>query len=251
MKYRCKCGVDIEVTNFDPSEEPTIILTHANRCNTIMDKVDDITKSPYEEYRDKAAATGLRDVTMNEYNRHILPYPGESLYSGRMRIRNARKITKRNIKLKDKRIKRGKCVMTGEKLTEAEIAAGHTISLKTREKRTEYQREYHRKLKEEVIAAYSNGDNRCMCQDPSCPAHSGKDRCEEDDITELTLDHINNNGKEHREKLYNAGEMTTSTEFYQYLRRNGFPNEAPYQLQVLCKTCNQCKPQGPRDKVSI
>jgi hypothetical protein len=60
--------------------------------------------------------------------------------------------------------------------------------------------------------------------------------CGEKDLVVLTLDHVNNDGAQHRAAINKKG-----TGFYLYLRRNGFPNEPP--LQVLCLNCQYRKNQ--------
>lgn len=55
----------------------------------------------------------------------------------------------------------------------------------------------------------------------------------------LTLDHVNANGAEHRELL------GTGINFYAWLVQNGFPDECgpggEYELQTLCSVCNSSK----------
>lgn len=58
--------------------------------------------------------------------------------------------------------------------------------------------------------------------------------CGETDPVVLTLDHVNDDGAEHRRQLGMAG-----TGFYFHLIRNGFPNDPP--LQVLCMKCQYRK----------
>jgi hypothetical protein len=73
----------------------------------------------------------------------------------------------------------------------------------------------HAKLKEQVFNAY--GD-KCAC-------------CGESEPFFLSIDHIDNNGSEMR----NSGEHGRGgTTFYQYLRKNNFPDG----FQVLCMNCN-------------
>lgn len=64
--------------------------------------------------------------------------------------------------------------------------------------------------------------------------HYGKkcNQCNEDSIEKLTIDHINNDGAEHRRKT-NCG---TGQMIYRWIIKNNYPNI----FQVLCFNCN-CK----------
>lgn len=73
-------------------------------------------------------------------------------------------------------------------------------------------------LKHEVIVAYGG---KCAC-------------CGEDNELLLTIDHINNDGKQHREELGTRPE-TESRTLYRWLRRNHFPKD---NFQCLCYNCN-------------
>lgn len=66
-----------------------------------------------------------------------------------------------------------------------------------------------------VINHYSNGTNKCIC-------------CNEKCLVFLTIDHINNDGKESRKKNGNG------THYYHYLIKNNYPDG----YQVLCFNCN-------------
>lgn len=57
---------------------------------------------------------------------------------------------------------------------------------------------------------------------------------------DLTIDHIDGNGKEHREEVTGG-----SSSFYAWLVRNGFP--AGYQ--TLCATCNLSKGRGEHCRI--
>ena len=65
--------------------------------------------------------------------------------------------------------------------------------------------------------------------------------CGETDIEVLTLDHVNDDGAEHRRKTGTRGHN-----FYHMLRKNGFPNDPP--LQVLCLNCQIKKRQRKYDE---
>ena len=85
----------------------------------------------------------------------------------------------------------------------------------------EYNRKSTLKLKRQVMDAYGG---RCAC-------------CGETELIFLTIDHINNDGAEHRRQI--AAEKGTTwlqggRETYRWLRDNGFPEG----FQVLCANCN-------------
>jgi len=71
-----------------------------------------------------------------------------------------------------------------------------------------------RNIRLEVIYYYSNGEMKC-------------NDCGVDYIEFLEIDHINNNGREHKRN-------ENITNMYQYLKRNNYPNG----YQVLCSNCN-------------
>lgn len=73
-----------------------------------------------------------------------------------------------------------------------------------------------RALKEEVRAAYGG---RCIC-------------CGETDSRFLTMDHVNNNGAEHRRQM--RGGRGCGSHLYSWLKRKGFPKG----FRVLCWNCN-------------
>ena len=83
-----------------------------------------------------------------------------------------------------------------------------------RESVKEKKRKYKQKLKKEVMDAYGG---KCNC-------------CEETTLVFLTIDHIHNDGHEHRRKLGVGG----GTAFYCWLRKNNYPKG----FQVLCFNCN-------------
>jgi hypothetical protein len=77
-------------------------------------------------------------------------------------------------------------------------------------KRRQYERE-----RAEVIAAYGGA---CVV----CGKTEG-----------LDLDHVNNDGKQHR------AEVGAGWSFYRWLKQNDFPNDPP--LQLLCERCHVAK----------
>ncbi len=72
-------------------------------------------------------------------------------------------------------------------------------------------------LKLEVLGKYSNDTFRCT-------------NCNEDRLDCLTIDHINNDGQEHRKAI-------GSVNMYRWLRKNNYPNG----FQVLCMNCQWVK----------
>ncbi len=73
------------------------------------------------------------------------------------------------------------------------------------------------KIKDEVFAAY--GGYKCAC-------------CGETHKEFLQIDHVNNDGAEHRRKIGGSGRL------YGWLKKHGFPQEG---FQVLCLNCNWAK----------
>ena len=85
----------------------------------------------------------------------------------------------------------------------------------------EYMRTHHTPIKVEVLSFYGNG--KCACV-----------RCGFSDIRALSIDHINNDGGNHRRQLGKAG-----TSFYKWLKDNNFPDG----FQTLCMNCQFIKTQ--------
>lgn len=94
---------------------------------------------------------------------------------------------------------------------------------KKRDSQKNYQREYRRKVKAEVFAYYSNGIPECKL-------------CGLKDMRVLCLDHINNNGREHRRQISPKGHCG-SMAVYSWLRKRNYPEG----FQVLCHNCNAIK----------
>jgi len=57
---------------------------------------------------------------------------------------------------------------------------------------------------------------------------------------DLTVDHVEGGGAEHREELFGRRRGTESTAFYRWLIENGFPEG----FQALCRPCNSSKQNG-------
>jgi hypothetical protein len=56
----------------------------------------------------------------------------------------------------------------------------------------------------------------------------------------LTIDHVNGDGKQHREQVF--GRQQAGPHFYRWLISNGFPEG----FQVLCLSCNNSKKNRPQ-----
>ena len=80
------------------------------------------------------------------------------------------------------------------------------------------QRKYNRKIRKEVLAAYGN---ICRCCGETTPEF-------------LAIDHVNGDGKAHRESLGGSGGLRV----YLDLRKRGYPQEG---FQLLCHNCNLAK----------
>ncbi len=78
-----------------------------------------------------------------------------------------------------------------------------------------------KELKVRVLKAYGG----CRC---SCPG------CSETLVQLLTIDHVNNDGKAHRERLWNGSRV------YKDLEDRGFPEG----FRVLCMSCNWGRKHG-------
>lgn len=89
-----------------------------------------------------------------------------------------------------------------------------------RAKVARHQRSRIAKLKVATFEAY--GGASCAC-------------CGESTFEFLTLDHVNDDGAEHRRQIGSQGGWT----FYKYLSDQGFPE--PERYQVLCWNCNCAK----------
>lgn len=84
------------------------------------------------------------------------------------------------------------------------------------ERQPVYSRSYLTKLKRQTMDAYGG---KCAC-------------CSETEISFLTLDHVNDDGAEHRRQLGKALQAAGAVT-YRWARDNGYPDT----LQVLCFNC--------------
>lgn len=95
----------------------------------------------------------------------------------------------------------------------------HPEQVRTKHKELQQNRKFS------VMAIYSEGQPRCAC--PNCYYHT-----HDCSIDFLTIDHINNNGAEHRRKLF-GNRLIGGYAFYTWIIKNNFPED----LQVLCMNC--------------
>lgn len=88
--------------------------------------------------------------------------------------------------------------------------------LKDKRQRKVYNEEYYRKLKAEVFSHYCKGNPKC-------------NKCGNDELDDLTLRHINSNGKVQRFEDNIVG----GTQTYGWAKIHGYP---PI-FEVLCRPC--------------
>jgi hypothetical protein len=93
-----------------------------------------------------------------------------------------------------------------------------------REQIRERKRSYYQGLRRQVLDHYGW---ECAC-------------CGVSD--DLTIDHVDGDGAEHRIELF--GNRSAGTQFYLWLVRNDFPDDI--RVQVLCVPCNSSKGTGER-----
>lgn len=80
-------------------------------------------------------------------------------------------------------------------------------------------------LRLDVLIAYGSNPPKCMCE---CG-------CSENRVPLLDIDHVNNDGADHRRSLCN-GKRESGNAFYWKLKKLGWPKNVP--LRVLCVKCN-------------
>jgi len=100
---------------------------------------------------------------------------------------------------------------------------------RTPEARNKVYKKYYNKLKTDLFYHYGNA---CIC-------------CRETEPMFLTVDHINNDGAQHRKTLGGTG---SGGHLYSWLRQNNYPKG----FQILCWNCNWAKGQGgcPHQNIS-
>ena len=88
------------------------------------------------------------------------------------------------------------------------------------------ERERLRETRERLrLAVFTHYGQKC-----ACPGN-----CGETELLFLTIDHINDDGAEHRRKINPKNPLRMSGDaFYRWIVRNNFPDD----LQVLCWNCN-------------
>lgn len=93
-----------------------------------------------------------------------------------------------------------------------------------KEKSKEYQKQYNTRLKNLVFQHYENQCTGCRIKDTRL----------------LQIDHINNDGAEHRRQLSPKTRGSSGAYFYLWIIKNNFPTN----LQLLCANCHFLKTQG-------
>lgn len=94
---------------------------------------------------------------------------------------------------------------------------------------------YREKCKREAMLRYSNGEIKCA-------------KCGFKNIDALCLDHINDNGAEHRKELgISSRNGGAGINTYEGLKRAGWPDG----LQVLCFNCNQIKEMERKRRIRL
>lgn len=86
----------------------------------------------------------------------------------------------------------------------------------------ELVKNYRDKVRLEVFTHYAK-DGKIEC------------KCGFNNIDALSLDHIKNDGAEHRKGT--SGSKVGGINFYKYIRAHGYPDD----LQILCMNCNVIK----------
>lgn len=107
----------------------------------------------------------------------------------------------------------------------AKLAKRRTCRLANRDLTNARSRQLAQEIRAVVMREYGG---KCTC-------------CGETILAFLTIDHVNNNGAEHRRQLgkpRNYGGIT----FYRWLRAQGYPKLG---YQVLCFNCNCAKQYSP------
>ena len=94
--------------------------------------------------------------------------------------------------------------------------------LENRDVKVREKQLYNKKLKNEIIAHYSQGGT--ICANPY-----GQHEKPYSDIRALTIDHLNGGGTQHKREVNNN--------LYGWLKRNEFPEG----FQVLCMNCQKIK----------
>ena len=112
------------------------------------------------------------------------------------------------------RIKNGLCPHCGE---QPPAMPGAKLCTQCLEISKQKNRRKHRRLRQQVVSAYGS---KCACCGESRPEF-------------IHVDHVDNDGAEHRRKIGTGG-----LKFYTWLRARGFPKKG---FQLLCANCNSAK----------
>jgi hypothetical protein len=108
----------------------------------------------------------------------------------------------------------------------------HCNDFTKKEEKQKYQIEY--KLKNKEILRKKEKQERIRLKQEVITHYGGKCNCCSEILLDfLTIDHINNNGAEHRREL----KITSGNVFYRWLKNNNYPEG----YQVLCSNCNLSK----------
>lgn len=87
--------------------------------------------------------------------------------------------------------------------------------------REKSRRQYRRSIKYKIMNHYTNGTFKCQCVN-----------CDVVGLEWLTVEHINGNGRKHRNEVVSDG-----FSFYIWIVKNNFPNG----LTAYCYNCNCAK----------
>ena len=118
-----------------------------------------------------------------------------------------------------KRLKKHSEAISGDKHWNWKGGAKYRPSEATKDKFKQYQRKLRALKKNQVLEHYGR---KCVC-------------CGETEEKFLTIDHINNDGLEHRKELGGTG---SGSIIISWLIKNNFPENI---IQILCYNCNMSK----------
>ena len=146
-------------------------------------------------------------------------YHSKYVSSWQKRNKEKRKIYLREFyNIPENRLKRIERLKKWRENNKERLVIAHKIyNEKNREKINERHKKQHRELRLEVLKYYGGEFPECAC-------------CGENEIKFLTIDHIENNGNEHRK-------MLKTRSITRWLKNNNFPTG----FQVLCWNCNCSK----------
>lgn len=134
---------------------------------------------------------------------------------------NKSQISKKQLETVRKRIDSGLCYKCGQNprpKLEVKYGSCSDCLQKNRSRRTQHNREWEHAYYQKRRECLVHYGSKCVC-------------CGETEQKFLQLDHIDNNGKEHRKKL--------TTRLETWLVNNDFPSD--YRIQILCANCHVAK----------